>query len=133
MPVMAALTGHRPWPTTARPDITPARPRPEASQPAVPLLAGPACAGEDPELFFPGPSLADEAAAKAICQRCPIRVRCLQGALDRREQFGIWGGVNVESGGQDLRGVPAADRGLLPTNDDPWARPLPALTTGAIS
>ena len=48
------------------------------------------CAG-DPELFFaevPG----DVEAAKALCQGCKIRVACLEGALDRREPWGVWGG-----------------------------------------
>lgn len=31
-------------------------------------------------------------AAKAICARCPVRVPCLQYALDHDERFGIWGG-----------------------------------------
>ncbi len=48
------------------------------------------CAG-DPELFF-AEAPADVEAAKALCQGCKIRAACLQGALERREPWGVWGG-----------------------------------------
>ncbi len=34
----------------------------------------------------------DIAAAKAICATCSLAARCLDGALDRREPWGVWGG-----------------------------------------
>ena len=46
---------------------------------------------EDPELFFaeaPG----DVEQAKALCQGCRVRIACLEGALERREPWGVWGG-----------------------------------------
>jgi WhiB family redox-sensing transcriptional regulator len=46
---------------------------------------------EDAELFF-AEAPADVEAAKALCQGCRIRVACLQGALERREPWGVWGG-----------------------------------------
>ena len=46
---------------------------------------------EDPELFF-AEAPADVEAAKALCQGCRIRVACLEGALERREPWGVWGG-----------------------------------------
>ena len=46
---------------------------------------------DDPELFF-AESPADVEAAKALCQGCRIRVACLEGALERREPWGVWGG-----------------------------------------
>ena len=46
---------------------------------------------EDPELFF-AEAHADVEAAKALCQGCRIRVTCLEGALDRGEPWGVWGG-----------------------------------------
>jgi WhiB family redox-sensing transcriptional regulator len=46
---------------------------------------------EDPELFF-AEAPADVEAAKALCQGCRIRVACLDGALERREPWGVWGG-----------------------------------------
>jgi hypothetical protein len=33
-------------------------------------------------------------AAKALCVGCPVAVTCLQDALDRREAWGIWGGLD---------------------------------------
>lgn len=32
--------------------------------------------------------------AKALCADCPIRDLCLQGAKDRQEPYGIWGGLD---------------------------------------
>ena len=46
---------------------------------------------EDPELFF-AEAPADVEAAKALCQGCKIRMACLEGALERREPWGVWGG-----------------------------------------
>jgi WhiB family transcriptional regulator, redox-sensing transcriptional regulator len=46
---------------------------------------------EDPELFF-AEAPADVEAAKALCQGCKIRLACLEGALGRREPWGVWGG-----------------------------------------
>jgi WhiB family redox-sensing transcriptional regulator len=34
----------------------------------------------------------NEAAAKAVCARCPVRARCAAYALSTREPHGIWGG-----------------------------------------
>jgi WhiB family redox-sensing transcriptional regulator len=47
----------------------------------------------DPELWFPeiGGTNSD---AKAICQECPIRARCLDVALTNNERFGIFGGLS---------------------------------------
>jgi WhiB family transcriptional regulator, redox-sensing transcriptional regulator len=53
---------------------------------------------DDPELFF-AEAPADVEAAKALCQGCRIRVACLEGALERREPWGVWGGELL------LRGV----------------------------
>lgn len=30
--------------------------------------------------------------AKALCRECPIRRECLDGAISRREPWGVWGG-----------------------------------------
>ncbi|WSQ69873.1 WhiB family transcriptional regulator (plasmid) [Streptomyces sp. NBC_01216] len=57
-----------------------------------------ACADEDPELFFPigdtGPALLWEEEAKAVCRRCPLMESCLQGALERGENYGVFGGLS---------------------------------------
>jgi WhiB family redox-sensing transcriptional regulator len=50
-----------------------------------------ACVGHDPELFFPDNTV-DQAAALAVCRRCPVRAECLDHALTH-EKFGVWGGT----------------------------------------
>ncbi|MFQ5947741.1 MAG: WhiB family transcriptional regulator [Acidimicrobiia bacterium] len=51
-----------------------------------------ACRGVDPGLFFPGQQ-GDSGPALAICATCPVRVQCLEWALEVREPYGIWGGT----------------------------------------
>jgi WhiB family redox-sensing transcriptional regulator len=46
---------------------------------------------DDPDLFF-AESPQDVETAKAMCLDCPVRLRCLAGALERREPWGVWGG-----------------------------------------
>jgi WhiB family redox-sensing transcriptional regulator len=48
-------------------------------------------------LFFSDDNL-DLARAKAICGRCERRVSCLRGAVERREVYGVWGGMLVVDG-----------------------------------
>jgi len=43
------------------------------------------------DLFF-SEDIGDIAAAKRVCAACPVLAECLEGALDRRELFGVWGG-----------------------------------------
>jgi WhiB family redox-sensing transcriptional regulator len=43
------------------------------------------------EMFF-SDEIPDIAAAKAICRLCPLMAPCLEGALQRREPSGVWGG-----------------------------------------
>lgn len=33
--------------------------------------------------------------AKQVCAGCPVRRQCLEDALERHEQFGIWGGLTL--------------------------------------
>ena len=80
---MTAVT----WTAAARP------------QPLWRLMA--ACRTEDPDLFV-GPldepeddRSAREAAAKAICARCPVQSACLSFALDTGQQDGVWAGCNA--------------------------------------
>lgn len=49
------------------------------------------CRVYDPELWF-AESPSDVEDAKALCQDCPVRGLCLDGALDRAEPWGVWGG-----------------------------------------
>jgi WhiB family redox-sensing transcriptional regulator len=50
------------------------------------------CAQVDPELFFPEKG-GNSREAKRICAACPVREECLEDALGRSEQFGVWGGL----------------------------------------
>jgi WhiB family redox-sensing transcriptional regulator len=43
------------------------------------------------EMFF-SEDLYDIARAKHVCGTCPVKARCLEGALERREPWGVWGG-----------------------------------------
>lgn len=49
------------------------------------------CRVRNPELWF-AESPSDVESAKALCQECPVRATCFDGALDRREPWGVWGG-----------------------------------------
>jgi len=55
------------------------------------------CRVNDPELFF-ADSPADVEYAKTLCLDCPARLDCLNGALERREPWGVWGGELFLSG-----------------------------------
>ncbi len=55
------------------------------------------CWSVDPELFF-AEAPADIEHAKSVCVECPLRRGCLEGALDRREPYGVWGGQLVVHG-----------------------------------
>lgn len=60
-----------------------------------------ACRGPEAVLFFP-PTTSErrddrdlrERRAKAICGGCGVKAECLEYALEIREPFGIWGGLN---------------------------------------
>ena len=48
-------------------------------------------------LFFSDENI-DIARAKAICARCSLSTSCLEGALERDEPWGVWGGELIENG-----------------------------------
>ncbi|HET9077708.1 MAG TPA: WhiB family transcriptional regulator [Acidimicrobiales bacterium] len=43
------------------------------------------------DLFF-SDEIPDIIRAKQICASCPVAEPCLEGALERREPWGVWGG-----------------------------------------
>ena len=49
------------------------------------------CRVNNPELWF-AESPSDVEHAKSLCLDCPVRGLCLDGALERREPWGVWGG-----------------------------------------
>jgi WhiB family redox-sensing transcriptional regulator len=62
--------------------------------------APPRCAdghGTLTPLFF-SDDLIDIGRAKAICAKCPLAESCLDGALERQEPWGVWGGQLIENG-----------------------------------
>ncbi len=69
-------------------------------QPAADEWAAAACRREDAslgELFF-SDQIPDIARAKSICGDCPVIDACLEGAIDRREPWGVWGGQLFANG-----------------------------------
>jgi WhiB family redox-sensing transcriptional regulator len=54
---------------------------------------GALCAQTDPEAFFPEKG-GTTRFAKRICAGCPVRVQCLDYAMETRERFGVWGGLS---------------------------------------
>lgn len=55
-------------------------------------LDGGLCAQTDPLVFFPEKG-STARTAQTVCRKCPVRVPCLSGALDRNETYGVWGGI----------------------------------------
>ncbi len=61
-----------------------------------------ACRDADPELFF-STAEPDRAAALEMCNSCPVRLECLEHALETRETYGIWGGTDEQERKRLLR------------------------------
>jgi len=68
-----------------------------------------ACRGEDLLLFF-GPDgeqrpdrEAREQQAKQVCMTCPVRTECLDYAVTRPENAGVWGGLNEDERATERR------------------------------
>ena len=55
------------------------------------------CRDLDTSFFF-SDDLDDIGAAKRLCLSCPARRDCLDAAVERKEQFGVWGGHLFVSG-----------------------------------
>jgi hypothetical protein len=51
-----------------------------------------ACIDTDQRMFFPAQGDANTR-ARQMCAGCPVRVPCLDYAVDNHEEFGIWGGT----------------------------------------
>jgi WhiB family redox-sensing transcriptional regulator len=94
--------------TIATRATTPPSPSSPSSRPDSPSTP---CTG-DPELWFAETPEALEQ-AKAMCRGCPLRLMCLQGAIERREPWGVWGGQILDDGRviprKRVRGRPRKD------------------------
>lgn len=66
-----------------------------AATPPVAAFPDRACAGANPEIFFPARE-ANAWEALAFCDICPHQQTCLEWALDSEQQFGIWGGTTAD-------------------------------------
>jgi WhiB family redox-sensing transcriptional regulator len=55
-----------------------------------------ACANLPLDLFFPERGQSRDREVKAICIRCPVRVKCLEFAVKNSIFFGYWGGISVK-------------------------------------
>jgi WhiB family transcriptional regulator, redox-sensing transcriptional regulator len=53
-----------------------------------------ACAAVGPALFYVERG-ASTVQAETVCAGCPVRVQCLDFAIERRESFGVWGGLSA--------------------------------------
>ena len=71
--------------------------RPDTTSSAAEATRHLPCRVHDPELWF-AELPADVEAAKALCTGCPLVELCLEGALERREPWGVWGGQLVQAG-----------------------------------
>ena len=52
-----------------------------------------ACAGTDPDLFFPGRG-ESITGARRVCATCPVKAECLDYAIRNGETIGVWGGTS---------------------------------------
>jgi hypothetical protein len=84
-------------------------------------MAAAACRTASPNLFFPqrGDPQHATAAAKAVCDTCPVRDACLDYALATSQKHGIWGGMSE----RQRRGLRIArNRGGLHERTCAWCR-----------
>jgi len=54
-----------------------------------------ACAGADPDAWFPEPGGTAPRTAVRVCVTCPVRRMCLAWALAFDERHGTWGGMSA--------------------------------------
>jgi WhiB family redox-sensing transcriptional regulator len=60
------------------------------------------CRGVNPADFFPSDGLGVES-AQLVCHNCPVRVECLEYALENRIEHGVWGGASERERRRILR------------------------------
>jgi len=52
----------------------------------------PPCQETDPDLWFRDGDKLSYRIARSFCNRCPVRVQCLDYAITNKEPGGMWGG-----------------------------------------
>ena len=52
-----------------------------------------ACSGQGANNLFFSERPEELAQAQALCETCSVRIQCLAEALERKEEWGVWGGV----------------------------------------
>ncbi len=60
------------------------------------------CRGHSPSDFFPSDGTGVES-ARRMCEVCPVRVECLEYALEHRIDHGVWGGASERERRRILR------------------------------
>lgn len=52
-----------------------------------------------PDIFFPNDwdtgTRAHDALAKQVCERCPVKMKCLEYAMIAEDEHGTWGGLTA--------------------------------------
>lgn len=61
-----------------------------------------ACRDAEPDVFF-STAEGDREEAMRLCASCPVRLECLEHALENREAYGIWGGTDEQERKRLLR------------------------------
>lgn len=74
------------------------------------------CKDTDPELFFPvgttGQALLQIDRAKQVCGECPVKIECLDFAIDTNQDSGIWGGTSEDERRDIRRRIAARNKAL---------------------
>lgn len=99
----------------------------EIDPPSSLAVGGLPCHTVDPETFFADAPPAIEY-AKALCADCPIVAECLEGAKERREAAGVWGGQLFQNGVIIARKRP---RGRPRKNPQPTTAPATPVAPAA--
>jgi len=60
------------------------------------------CRDMDPAMFFPSDGIGVQIAQKT-CSECPVKIPCLEYALDNRVDHGVWGGTSERERRRILR------------------------------
>lgn len=58
------------------------------------------------EIFFPENTkrgVDPYVRARAICETCPVRIDCLDEAIENKEQYDMWGGMNLRERRKEAR------------------------------